>query len=64
VSPLGDREDFLALMHAGWFFRLNIPEECVQGRKPMVSCLGRRLSFSLQVIQECFYERNIDLFKT
>ena len=64
VSPLRDREDFLTLMHVGWLFRLNISEECVQGRKPMVSCLGRRLSFSLQVIQECFHERNVDLFKT
>jgi hypothetical protein len=64
MSPLGDREDFLTLMHAGWLFGLNISEECVQGRKPMVSCLGRRLSFLLQVIQECFHERNVDLFKT
>jgi hypothetical protein len=40
MSPLRDREDFLALMHTGGLFRLNISEECVQGRKAMITCLG------------------------
>jgi hypothetical protein len=64
VSPPRDREDFLTLKHTGWLFRLKVSEECVQGRKPMIACLGPRLSFSLQVVQECFHERNIDLFET
>jgi hypothetical protein len=47
MFPQWDRQDFLTLMHTGWLFRLNISEECVQGGKPMISCAGRRLSFSL-----------------
>jgi hypothetical protein len=63
VSPLGNGEDFLALKQALWLFGLNISEECVQGRKAMVSCTGRRAPFSFQVIQECFHQRNVDLFE-
>jgi hypothetical protein len=40
MSPLRDGEDFLALMHTGGFFRLNISEESMQGRKAMITCLG------------------------
>src|SRR5437899_13011268 len=40
VSPQRDREDFLTLMHTGRLFRLNISEECMQGRKPLISCAG------------------------
>ncbi len=63
VSLLGNREDFLALKHVGRFFGLNVSEECVQSGKPMVSCAGRRIPFGPQVIQECFHQRNVDLFE-
>jgi len=34
-----------------------------QGRKAMVSCTGRGVPFSFQVIQERFNHRNVDLFE-
>jgi len=50
VSLLGNREDFLARKHVGRLLGLNVSEECVQGRKPMVSRAGRTIPFGPHVI--------------
>jgi hypothetical protein len=63
MSPLGNREDLLTLEHPAWVFRLNIAEEGVQGGQAMVPGTGRRLPFFLQVIQERFHRRHVDLFE-
>src|SRR5207302_8501414 len=64
MFPERDGQDVLTLMHTGRLFRLNISKECVQGGKAMIPCLGRRLSFSLQIIQECCDAWNVDLLET
>ena len=64
MSLQRDREDLLTLEHTVRFFRLNISEERVQGGKAMVPRTGRGLPFFLQVIQEGFDQRNVDLFET
>jgi hypothetical protein len=40
MFPQRDCEDFLTLMQTGRLFRLNIAEECVQGRKTLIACAG------------------------
>ena len=42
---LGNRQDFLALKHAGGVLGLNVSEEGVQSGQPMVSCAARRIPF-------------------
>lgn len=60
---LGNREDFLERKHVGGFLGLHISEEGMQSGQPMVSCLGRGVPACPQVIEECFHQSNIEMFK-
>jgi hypothetical protein len=63
VASQRDRKDSLALKHVSRILSLNVSEERMESGKAMVSRARQALSFSLQMIQECFHQGNIDLFE-